>query len=108
MLNDPTLPILNQANRKLASDNQRVMRFILSLPEHVDDLVAAAQLNDWNEVRRLGDFLAESSDTYGLRHLGETSRQLCDACETGNRIERKRRLVRVIGAAGRAAKPPPG
>jgi HPt (histidine-containing phosphotransfer) domain-containing protein len=101
-MDDSVLPSLNQATRRLAADNRRVMRFLNSLPDQIDELIRAATADDWAEVRRLGDFLAISSDVYGISHVGAAARQLCDACKGQYRHEAKRWLLRVIGSVAKA------
>lgn len=95
-MDDSPLPRLNQAACRLAADNERVTRFVRSLPDQVDELFTAALEENWAEVRRLGDFLSASSDAYGVREFGEAARQLCDVCDGNHRFEAKRRLLRLI------------
>jgi len=97
-MDDSALSLLNQLTRRLAADNQRVMRFVQSLPAQLEELFRAALEDNWAEVRRLGNFLATSSDVYGLDHVGETARQLCDVCDSQHRHEAKRRLLRLVGS----------
>lgn len=97
-MDDLAPPRQNQAARRLAADNQRVMRFVQSLPTHAEELFRAALEDNWAEVRRLGNFLATSSDVYGLDHVSEAARQLGDVCDSQHRREAKRRLLRLVGS----------
>ena len=94
-------PDVNRLSGQLAGDNDRVACFVHGLMTHVDQLVAASQENDWQEVRRVSEFLMRSSPVYGLPELARRAELVCRALEDPtNIVEIKRSLVRLVGKCG--------
>ena len=87
----------------LAKNNARVARFIDSLSRRVDQLVEAALQEDWEEVRRVSDFLVRAGDTYGFPALVECAQRVCDeTSKPKNQLGIKRSVVRLIGSCGKS------
>lgn len=97
------LPDMSRYNAQLAGDAARVSRFMDGMTARVDNLLHAARHDDWSEVRRVSDYIARSSKTYGYLAITESARQLCQAIDNAeNDQEIRRGLVRLIGVYGRA------
>ncbi len=87
----------------LAKNNARVARFIDSLSRRMDQLVAAALQEDWDEVGRVSDFLVRAGDTYGFPALVESAQHVCDETKKSeNQLAIKRSIVRLIGSCGKS------
>lgn len=100
------LPNLGKISDQLASQNARISRYVDSLPRRVDSLVHAAIDSDWAEVRRLGDFLAATSEVYGCCEIRDAARRLClEIDRPRNDLAVKRSLVRLIAKCGVARVP---
>jgi hypothetical protein len=102
-----TLPNITHLNAKLAQDNQRVNLWIDGLVERIDKIVDATLRSDWMEVKRLSQFIARSSATYGFPLLAENADRVAEASASENETEVKRGVIKLIGAAGRTRKPVP-
>ena len=97
-------PDIGRMTRRLDADNSRIDRFLDSLPGHVDQIVSAALDEDWNEVNRQSNYLADGSQEYGYTQLAQSARQLSDVmAEQDNHIEMRREVVKFIGTYGRTA-----
>ena len=93
---------------ELASNNARVATYVDALASRIDRLVSSASQQNWQEVYRVSDYIARTSHTYGHPALGGAALRLCAATEdTGseNELEIKSRMVKLIGAYGRASRP---
>lgn len=99
-------PDLARISSRLAANNSRVSDFIEGLPLRVDMLVAAAQDENWQEVRRVSGNVAEGGSETGLTTLAEAARRLCDDLDNGNHdLDIKRGIVKLIGQCGKARAP---
>ncbi len=96
-------PDISQLSAKMARDNDRVACFVQGLAAHVDRLVEASQKNDWDEVRRVCEFLMMSSSVYGLSKVSHSAESVCRALEQPtNSVEVKRSLLKLVGRCGSA------
>lgn len=96
---------LGKASERLASNNARVAAVLNSLPGMLDQLIAAADRRDWSEVVRQSETLAEIGISLKCETLAAPARELAAVAEARtSELEIKRRLLRVIGAAGRTRK----
>lgn len=100
-----TLPDISQLNARLAADNHRVNQWVDGLVERIDKIVDATMRSDWMEVKRLSDFIARSSATYGFPLLAENAERLSAASEQQDETDIKRGVIKLIGAAGRTRRP---
>ena len=105
-----TTPDLTSLNSQLAANTARVSQYVETLTTRVDKLVEATMAEDWQEVRRLSDHLAQNSINYGYPAIGARARRVCDETDKPgqaeeNVLEIKRSVLRLIGACGRAKKP---
>lgn len=98
-------PNIAEIAGRLSADNARVNRFVDGLVQRIDTLVDAATRSDWEEVRRLGEYIARSSATYGYPIISESAKKVCEATAEDNELEIKRSVVKLIGASGRARPP---
>ena len=90
---------------RLASDNERVACYVHGLASHVDHLISASQEGDWQEVRRVSEFLIRSSSVYGLAEVARSAEQVCRALDDpANTVEIKRNLLKLIGRCGSAGR----
>ena len=109
----PSTPHLAELNAQLAANAARVSQYVETLTARVDRLVEATMTEDWREVRRLSDHLAQSSNNYGYEAISERARRVCDEMDKpgdpeANVQEIKRSVLRLIGACGRAKRPSRG
>ena len=96
---------IGKTNDRLASNNARVSALLNALPGMLDQLIAAADRRDWSEVVRQSETLAEIGTSLKCETLAIPARELAAVAEARtSELEIKRRLLRVIGAAGRARK----
>lgn len=94
---------LAHLSETLAKNNARVARFVDSLSRRIDQLVEAALQEEWEEVRRVSDFLVHAGDTYGFPVLVESAQQVCDETKKPeNQLAIKRSIVRLIGSCGKS------
>lgn len=101
-----TLPDLGRLSHSLATDTVRIGRYLESLPKHVDKLVQATEAGDWNEVKRLSDFLASSSAMFDCPEMTAVAQSVCEAVEKpNNETEIKRSVMRLIGMCGAIRRP---
>lgn len=92
-------------NQKLASNNSRVLAAMNSLPGWLNELIAAADRRDWQEVTRQSELLAEMGRTLKCDTLSKPASELAAVAEArSSEHEIKKHLLRVIGAAGIARK----
>lgn len=84
------------------ADRLRAERFVENLPQRLDQLVEAALDEDWNEVRRVGDYLAEAASRFGYDALTECAREIADAAiGDNNQLAVKRHILELIGRCGK-------
>lgn len=92
-------------NQKLANNNARVMSAMNSLPGWLNELIAAADRRDWQEVTRQSELLADMGRALKCDTLSKPASELAAVAEArSSEHEIKRHLLRVIGAAGIARK----
>jgi hypothetical protein len=92
-------------NQKLANNNARVMSAMNSLPSWLNELIAAADRRDWQEVTRQSELLADMGRALKCDALSRPASELAAVAEArSSEHEIKRHLLRVIGAAGMARK----
>ncbi len=100
-------PDMAELSMKLAADNQRVSQYIDTLTARIDDLVAATLKKDWDEVRRLGEHIAQTSATYGCQPITESAERLCTSLDQpDNELEVRRNILKLVGSYGRADRRP--
>lgn len=100
------IPNLADLTAKLTADNERVARFADTLPPRIESIVEAAMDEDWAEVSRLTDYLSRTCNVYGFANIAEAASQVtqsirADASSPASK-ETRRRVVRLVGLAGRA------
>ncbi len=87
----------------LAANNARVARFADGLTRRIDQLVEAALQEDWEEVRRVSDFLARSGDAHGYSELAQLAETVRDETQKPeNQLAIKRSILRLIGTSSKA------
>lgn len=97
----PHLPNLSKLTEKLAGNNAKVSRYIDSLPMRIDTLVAAANGQDWSEVRRIGDQLVRSAEAFGYPAIGQAAQQLCQELDKSHNVEGiQLGILRILGVYG--------
>lgn len=106
------IPNLADLTAKLTADNERVARFADTLPPRIESIVEAAMDEDWTEVSRLTDYLSRTCNVYGFANIAEAASQVAEsiradagATSAATQIaskETRRRVVRLVGLAGRA------
>jgi hypothetical protein len=95
-------PALPRISQRLAANNARVLGFLDQLEQRLDDLATATSEDDWNEVLRLSEFVAESSRASGYHRITEQARRVCELLQKpGEREQALQSLVRLIGMCGR-------
>jgi hypothetical protein len=95
-------PDIEKLNARLVAETGRIGRFLDSLANHVDWIVAAAQDEDWGEVQRQSAYLADGGAAYGYSELALVARRLCDEmAKTHSDLDIRRAIVRLVGACGR-------
>src|SRR5436190_5013757 len=97
------IPNLADLTARLTADNERVTRFADTLPPRIESIVEAAMNDDWDEVSRLSDYLSRTCGVYGFKNIAIAASQVTESIRTdqGNK-ETRRRVVRLVGLAGRA------
>ncbi len=94
-------PDIKQLTARMARDNDRVACFVHGLASHVDRLVEATQKSDWDEVRRVCEFLMLSSSVYGLSEVASSAKRVCRELEKpDNTVEVKNSLLKLVGRCG--------
>lgn len=102
----PHLPNLSKLSDKLAGNNAKVSRYVDSLPVRIDTLVAAANEQDWSEVRRISDQLVRSAETFGYPNVSQAAMQLCQELDKPHNVSGiKLSLLRVLGVYGSIRRP---
>jgi hypothetical protein len=96
------LPDLLQLTRQNGRNNARVNKVVDSLSHEVDNLIAAAIENRWNQVVTATKALKRNGKAAGLGLIAEAADDLLHTITTGNDTESLRRVVRLIGAAGKS------
>ena len=99
------LPDLQKLNQRLADHSQRVNDVMDSLMGSVDALSAAASQREWNEVLRITKEIKLHGVKHGLGVMAEAAEDLLRSLPSGNESDSMRRVVRLIGAAGRVQRP---
>ena len=101
-------PDIGQMTAQLARDNDRVACYLHGLTSHVDRVISASKENDWQEVRRVSEFLMRSSSVYGLSEVARSAEQVCRALDDpANTVEIKRNILKLIGRCGSAGRRQP-
>lgn len=97
------IPNLADLTARLTADNERVARFADTLPPRIESIVEAAMNDDWAEVSRLTDYLSRTCGVYGFKNIAQAAFQVTESIRTeqGGK-ETRRRVVRLVGLAGRA------
>ena len=109
---DALIPNLSELTARLMADNARVARFADTLPPRIESIVEAAMNDDWPEVSRLTDYLSRTCGIYGFANIAEAASQVTESIRTdqggakATSKETRRRVVRLIGLAGRAPSMP--
>jgi dihydrodipicolinate synthase/N-acetylneuraminate lyase len=110
------IPNLADLTAKLTADNERVTRFADTLPPRIESIVEAAMDEDWAEVSRLTDYLSRTCNVYGFSNIAQAASEVTqsirsDAGAPGAPTkpaskETRRRVVKLVGLAGRAPSMP--
>ena len=99
--NQEEQPDITHLSAQMARDNDRVACFIHGLIDHVDRLVSASKKNDWEEVRRVSEFLMKSSSVYELPEVARCAERVCRALDDcADAVEVKRSLLKLVGRCG--------
>ena len=99
----PNLDQIAAINRQLARSSSRVTNFVTRLTDRVDDLVTASLADDWEEVRRQCDYLADCGEVYGFDEIVATAREVCRRIDDrAKSVDIKRELTKLIGRCGTA------
>ena len=106
------IPNLSELTARLTADNDRVARFAETLPPRIESIVEAAMDDDWTEVSRLTDYLSRTCGIYGFANIAKAASEVTDAIRADQGVskqtpskETRRRVVRLVGLAGRAPAP---
>jgi len=103
---DQNLPTMAEITRQLASDNERVQSFVNGMPQHIDQLVEAAKAEEWQEVKRVSDYISRSTKLYGYPEVAERADRVTQAMNTPeNELEVKRSVLKLISEYGRMRGP---
>jgi hypothetical protein len=101
-MKDQIRPNIAKLSATLAADNARVFRFVDGLVCRLDNLAAAVHSEDWDEVRRLSDYIVRSGGTFGHRDVAKAAEAVCEATRrSDNGLEIRRRVLMLMGACGR-------
>ncbi len=96
------LPNLAVYSNAISHDNERVTDFVDGLVEYVDEMIDATSRSDWSEVKKLAEYIAVSSLTFGVSNVADAAERVSSAaCDLDNDIEIKRRVMRMVGEYGR-------
>ena len=99
----PQFPDVKKLTAALAGDNRLVAKFVESLERRVDDIVEAARDGDWEEVGRIGRYIARSSRRYGEAEVAQAAENVCRLVEsTGSETDIRTGLVGLVGSCDRA------
>jgi hypothetical protein len=104
-MNTPSLPNLSSLNRQLAGDVNRVVKFIDTLPFHVDNLLAATKDQDWPEVARQSEYLAGAGEACNLQEISEAAKAVQTAINADNRLMACRAVLKLVSRCGSAKMP---
>jgi hypothetical protein len=104
-MNPSSLPNLSSVNRQLAGDVNRVVNFIDTLPMHVDNLLAAAQAQDWPEVARQSEYLAVTGEECNLQEICEAAKAVQMAISADHRLMARRAVLKLVFRCGSAKLP---
>jgi hypothetical protein len=97
------IPNLADLTARLTADNERVTRFADTLPPRIESIVEAAMNDDWAEVSRLSDYLSRTCGVYGFKNIATAASHVTESIRTDQGAkETRRRVVRLVGLAGRA------
>lgn len=106
---EPALACLAELTARLSADNERVARFADSLPPRIESVVDAAMEEDWAEVSRLTDYLSRTCGVYGFADLAKAASEVVESIRADQGAkETRRRVVQLVGIAGRVASAPAG
>ena len=90
----------------IAAQNARVMSFVDGLSAHVDQLVAAAMEERWDDVNQISRSLAHSGEAHGYADVSGDAQFVRDELEKpNNELGVNRSIIRLIGTCGRARRP---
>ena len=96
-------PDLAHSAAQMATNQAKVSQYVETLAGQVDELIAAAAREDWNEVRRVSQQVAHSGRACGQEEISAMAERLGDeATRPDDVLEIKRRMIRLIGTCGRA------
>lgn len=97
-------PDIGRMAATMSRHHARVLNVALVLSSRLDELVTAVSCQDWAEVQRASQKLAEDSRAGGYRVLsGMASRVAEEARRPHNELAIKRSLIRLIGTQSRVA-----
>jgi hypothetical protein len=102
-------PNLARISSRLAANNGRVVQFLELAEAQLSQLASASTEDDWSEVLRLGQYVAETSQAAGHPEIAQQARLVCQHLEhIETRDEALAALVRLIGMCGRVERPEEG
>jgi ribosomal protein L29 len=102
------LPNIARLSARLAADNALVTSCIEQLQQRVDALIQALARADVQELRRISEDLAKTSDACGTDTIRYRAERVCEELKKPNNLRAVRQSVaRLIGAcnAPRADQP---
>lgn len=99
----PPFPDVKKLTAALAGNNRLVAKFVDSLEGRVDDMVVAAGQGEWDEVGRIGGYVARSSARYGQPDISKAAEGVRRMVQSaGSEADIKTGLVGLVGACDRA------
>jgi ribosomal protein L29 len=97
----PDLPNIARLSARLAVGNALVTAHIERLQQRVDALLQALARTDVQELHRISENLAKTSDACGLDTIRYRAERVCEELKKPNNLRAVRHSVaRLIGACG--------
>ena len=101
-MTEQKLPNLRPISAEMARNLSRTTDYTDSMAAAVDQLVTAANRDDWDELGAISQQLADEGRKRGRRAVSAMAQIVCDeSTKPGNALGSKRSLIRLIGACGR-------
>ena len=98
-------PDLAHSAAQMAANQAKVSQYVETLAGQVDELVAAAARDDWDEVRQVSQQVARSGRACGQEEIAAMAERLGDeAGRPDDVLGIKRRMIRLIGTCGRTGR----
>ncbi len=101
-MTEQTLPNLGPMSAEMAKNVSLATVYADTMAAAVDQLVMAANRDDWDELGAISQQLAHNGRQSGQRAVSAMAQIVCDESKKpGNALGTRRSLVRLIGACGR-------